>query len=78
MGNVVSRPYGELQTVLQLEERDGSMFELSADDSTRGEPEAVAVESESAVQIVDAQRNDGDAWFHMRTTRVWQRPATPL
>jgi hypothetical protein len=61
---VLAREGGELQPGLHLEEGDGAVFELLADDPGRGEAEAVAVEGDGAREVVDAEGKEGDAGFH--------------
>src|SRR5439155_13346616 len=59
-GDAGSRPDGELQAALQVEERDGAVLELLADDAVGRQSEAVPVEPERPLQIVDAQGEHGD------------------
>jgi hypothetical protein len=56
-----------VQAVLEIEECDSTMFELRADDSPSRQTEAVSIKSERSLQIVDAESNDCDPWFHSRT-----------
>ena len=46
IGNIVLRPYRELQPTRQFEEGDRTMFELATDDAFRREAEAVSVEGQ--------------------------------
>ena len=62
-----ARPDGEAQATLEVEECDGAVLELLADDALGREAEAVAVERDRAMQVVHAQREHGDPWFHERT-----------
>jgi hypothetical protein len=47
------------------------MFELSTDDSLGGQAETIAVEANRSLDIVDADREYFDVWFHHST------PASP-
>jgi hypothetical protein len=40
-------------------------WELGADDARRTEPEAVAIEHERTLEVVDRQRDDIDAGLHL-------------
>ena len=44
--------------------RGSIVFELPADDALRLEAHAVAVEGHGLLQVVDAEGDEGDAWFH--------------
>lgn len=57
--DVGARPERELEAGLQIEEDDGAMLELPADDALRGQAEAVAVEGKRPLQIVDAKGDEG-------------------
>jgi hypothetical protein len=58
------RPDSELEAGLEVEECDGSMLELGADDPLGRKPKSVAVEHERPLQIIDAQGDQGDAGLH--------------
>jgi hypothetical protein len=60
-----SRPQGQLQTGLHVEEGDRSVRELLTDDAPGGEAEAVAIERERPLEIVDAERDETDARLHV-------------
>ena len=75
MRNVGARPERELEAGLQVEEDDSAMLELLADDALRGQAEAVAVEDERPLQVVDAEGNEGDARFHRKVCNV-PKPTT--
>src|SRR5262245_19402813 len=59
-----TRPERELQSGLEIEESDGTVLELSADDAFGLQPEAVTVEPDRSFQIIDAQGQDGNPWLH--------------
>src|SRR5438128_2156246 len=63
-GDAGPRPERELQAGLQVEEGDGAVLELLADDALRRQAEAVAVEAQRPLQVVDAQGEHGDPRFH--------------
>ena len=65
-GEAPPRPERELQARLQLEERDGSVLEFGSDDPLRGQAHAVPVERDGPVEVVDAERDERDAWLHGR------------
>ena len=64
MRDVLLRPKRELQPRLQVEEDHGAMLEFRADDALRREPQAVAIEAHRALEIVDAEGDEGDARLH--------------
>ena len=64
VGDVRALEDRELQAAGKLEEGDGAMLELGADDAFGRQAQAVAVESERRFEIIDAKRDDGDASFH--------------
>src|SRR5215211_6100317 len=51
---VASLPDGEDEAVLQLEEGDGAVLVFRADDAVGGQAEAVAIERDRSLQVVDA------------------------
>ena len=64
MGEIVASPDRELEPVLQLEEGNRPVLELSADDAFARESEPVAIEAQRAFQVVDADGQDGDPRLH--------------
>src|SRR5262245_32117006 len=64
MGNALPRPERKLQPCLEIEERHCPIFELRADDSLRLEAEAVAVEADGPVQVVDAKSDERYPGLH--------------
>ncbi len=65
-----SRIQGQYQVVVHVEEDDGAVLELGADDPLGRQPQAVAVEGEGFLQIADAQRDDFDSRFHVDSILV--------
>jgi hypothetical protein len=61
-----SRPDGQLQTRLQVEKGDSAVLELLPDDPRRLLAEG-AVEPHRPVQVVDAQGQNAESWFHVGT-----------
>ena len=57
------RPDGKLKACLQVEEGHGTMFELLTDDPLGRKAEAVPVERDGALKILDGKRDDRDAGF---------------
>jgi len=53
MREVGSGPDGELEAELEVEERNGTMLELGANDPWGRKPEAVAIERECSGQIIE-------------------------
>jgi hypothetical protein len=76
------RPDGQDESALQLEHRDGACGalvvarEFGAEDARRIEPEAVAVERERPLEIVDRERDDIDAGFHLSFLPIDRRTRT--
>ena len=64
MGDALTRPDREPQKGLQIEEGHGPVLELRADDAFRLEPEAVPIESERLLQIINADGENGDSSLH--------------
>jgi hypothetical protein len=56
---------------LKIEECDGPEFELFANDSFRPEPQAVSIEAQRSIQIVDTDGDYVDPWFHL-STPTWR------
>lgn len=63
-GEAGTREQGKFQPRLHVEERNGAMLELLADDAGRGEAEAVAVEGDGSFEVVDAEGDESNARFH--------------
>src|SRR5205823_4778090 len=64
ISNVGSSPNGELQTGLHIKKGDGSVFELFPKDSLCWETKTVSIEGKRLFQVIYAQCNDCNAWFH--------------
>jgi hypothetical protein len=62
-------PQREPQTGLQVEERDGAVLELRADDAVGLQAETVAVEPDGPLQVVDTERDERDPRLQGRTLR---------
>jgi len=60
-GDIVPLPDGEPKPWLQVEESDGPVLELRADDSFRREPQPIPVEPKRPLQIVHAQRDHSNS-----------------
>jgi hypothetical protein len=60
----LARPQRETQARLQIEERDRAVLELLADDAFGAQAEAVTVEADRFLEIVDAQRDQGYPGFY--------------
>src|SRR6185503_11365876 len=58
-----------LQTLTQLEEDDSAVLELLANDAVGRPAQAVAVEGQRSLQIVDTQGDQCDPRFHQRRGR---------
>ncbi len=72
MSDVVLRPDRELHTIRELEERNGAVLELTADDAFRRQPETVTIERERLLQIGDTQREDDMRGFiGLSLLRAW-------
>src|SRR6516162_823871 len=54
IGDVGSRPDGELQTRLQIKKGDGSMFKLFPNDSLRWQTKTISIEGKRLFQIIYA------------------------
>ena len=63
MGDALARPQGQTQARLELDEHDSPVLELFADDAFCRKAQAVTVEAQGSVKVVDADRDDGDSWF---------------
>src|SRR5690348_432146 len=63
-GEVVSWIDGELESMLQVEEGERAMLELGAHDAPCWQPQAVAVKTERRFQIIHAERDHSNSWFH--------------
>src|SRR5690606_37046620 len=61
-----ARPERQPQPSLQVDEDHRAVLELRSVDAVRGEAEPFAVEVERALQVVDAEGEDGDARQHGR------------
>jgi len=57
-------PDGQLQALVQVEERDCPVFELSSDDSLGRQPQPVAIEREGSFQVVHADGQQRCPRFH--------------
>src|SRR5690606_14065352 len=62
--NAFPGPEREAEAGLQVEEGDGPVFELLADDPFRGKTQPVAIEADGRLEIVDAEGDDGDVGLH--------------
>src|SRR5262245_32178989 len=69
VGQAPARPERELQTGLEIEERDRPVFELRADDAFGLEAEPVAIELDRSLEVVDAECDEGYPRFHERALR---------
>src|SRR5690606_36541282 len=54
---------------LQLEERHGPVLGLLAHDPPRRQAEAITVEPEGPLEIIDGEGDEGDAWLHGSSLR---------
>ena len=54
--------------MLKIEEGDGPMLELRANDSPRRQTESVTIKPQRSLQIIDPQRNDRDPRLHRLTS----------
>ena len=63
------RPQRKLQALAQLEEDDRAVLELLADDPIGRPAEAVPIEGQRSLQILDTQGDEGDPRFHQRRGR---------
>jgi hypothetical protein len=57
--NALTWPQCQLQPVLHIEEDDGAVVEFLADDAFGLHAEAVTIEPEGLLQIVNAEGDDG-------------------
>src|SRR5215218_4343871 len=53
----------QYEIVVHVEENDGTVLKLRADDPLRWQTQAVAVKGERLLQIADTQRDDFDSWL---------------
>jgi hypothetical protein len=67
VGDIGPSPERQLEAGIEIEKRDGAMFELSADNAFGLEIEAIAVKGDGAGEIIDAKGEDGNAGFHGST-----------
>ncbi len=58
-------PQRQLQPRLQIEECDGSVLELRADDALGAEAQTVSVERDRALEIIDPEREESDVRIHL-------------
>ena len=63
-GDIFSGPKAELEAGLKIEEGDSAVFVFGADDALGGPAKAVAVELQGGFEIVHAEGDEGDSWFH--------------
>jgi hypothetical protein len=59
VGDALAGPEPELQARLQLEESDRAVGELLADDTLGLQTQAVAIEAERPLQVIDPDRDEG-------------------
>lgn len=64
VGDAPARPQGQPQAHLHLEEGDRPVFGRLPDDPLRRQAEPIAVKAERPFEVIDAERDDGDTWFH--------------
>src|SRR5690606_30314597 len=64
VGDARARPDRKPEAGLQVEEGDGAMLELPADDAFGVQAETVAVEMQGPLQIIHANGDDGHAGLH--------------
>jgi hypothetical protein len=64
VGDAFAEPEPELQARLQVEENDRAVLELLADDALGRQAQAIAIEAERPLQVVDADRDQGDPRLH--------------
>ncbi len=64
MRDVVACPDCQFNPGLQIEKRHRAVLEFPADDTFGRQAQPVAVERQRSFKVVDAQRDDGYAWFH--------------
>ena len=67
MSDAVTRPHGQLQPGLQIEESDRSVLKLLSEDTRCLESKSVPIEPQCLIQVVHAKRNHGDACSHTLT-----------
>lgn len=51
------------------------MLELFAEDAFSRKAEAITIEAERSIEVIDAEGNDCNAWLHLRVSQEAQRPA---
>src|SRR5687768_2892282 len=68
MGETFARPDRKLQARLEVEERYRAMLELLSDDTRRLQPETVPIEPKRPLQVVDADGEHAEPWFHRNTS----------
>lgn len=78
--DVAAREERQLQARLQVEEGDGALLELRAEDALGRETQAVAIEADGRFEIVDAEGNDaerGVSWLLLPHSRACGITSTP-
>jgi hypothetical protein len=66
VGNTGAGPKSESEAGLEFKKDDGAVLKFGADDALSGKAEAVAIETKGALEIIDAEGDEGDARFHER------------
>src|SRR5262245_39470657 len=67
MSEALARPERELEPRLEVEEGDGTVLELGADDALGPESQAVVVEAQRSLEVVDAEGDERDPGLHARS-----------
>ena len=66
MGDARAWPEREPQSCLEFDKYHGAVLELPADDSLRGQSEPVPIKAQRALQVVDADGDDGNSRLQVR------------
>lgn len=69
MREILASPDGELQALLQVKERDGSMLTFCPDDALRGEAQPIPIKPQRALHIIDAEGAGGVYGFMVLSPR---------
>jgi hypothetical protein len=64
MADARSRPQGETEAWLKLNEHNSPVFELFADDAIGWEPQAVLIKAQRGCQVANANGDNRDSWLH--------------
>jgi hypothetical protein len=64
VGEIAALEQRQAQTLQQIDEHDGAVFELLADDALGRQAKTLAVEAQRRFEVVHAKRDQSDAGFH--------------